>query len=53
METHAKPEGKGGTKLPKVAPPTINDLYERMKELIGEVEKDPHKLLKEMRDARG
>ncbi|WP_367884821.1 hypothetical protein [Thermococcus sp. JCM 11816] len=40
METHAKPEGKGA-KLPKVAPPTINDLYERMRELIGEVEKDP------------
>jgi len=52
MEAHAKPEGKV-PRLPKVAPPTINDLYKRMGELIGKVEKDPHELLKEMRNARG
>ena len=31
---------------------TINDLYEKMKALVGEVE-DPHRILREMRNARG
>ncbi|WP_198362272.1 hypothetical protein [Thermococcus profundus] len=52
MEAHAKP-GEKEAKLPPVAPLTINDVYEKIKGLIGEIEKDPHELLKEMRDARG
>jgi hypothetical protein len=47
METHAKP-GEKETKLPQVVPLTINDVYEKIRGIIGEVEMDPHKLLKEM-----
>ncbi|WP_167910348.1 hypothetical protein [Thermococcus sp. Bubb.Bath] len=49
MEAHAK-LGEKETKLPQVAPLTINDVHEKIRNLVSEVEKDPHKLLKGMRD---
>jgi hypothetical protein len=52
MEAHAKSNEKEANLRP-VAPLTINDVYEKIRGIVGEIEKDPHKLLKEMRDARG
>ena len=37
----------------KTSPPKIKDVYAKLKEIIGEVEEDPHRLIKEMRNARG
>ncbi|CAD5244904.1 conserved protein of unknown function [Thermococcus camini] len=45
--------GKKGLLPKKAAPPTIDDVYLRVKEIIGELKEDPHKVLREMRDARG
>ncbi len=50
-----KTEGvKKGLQPKETSPPTIDDVYMKVKELIGgEIEEDPHKVLREMRDARG
>ncbi|SEV81034.1 hypothetical protein [Thermococcus thioreducens] len=45
--------GKKGSPPGKTSPPTIDDVFLRVKELIGELKEDPHKILREMRDARG
>lgn len=52
MEIYVKFEGKG-VKFFKVVLFIINDFYERMREFIGEVEKDFYKFLKEMWDVCG
>ena len=52
MEVKADSQKREVPKTP-TNPITINDLYEKMKALVGEVEEDPHRILKEMRNARG
>ena len=52
MEAKADSHKREVPKTP-TNPITINDLYERMKALVGEVGEDPHRILREMRNARG
>ncbi|WP_297064825.1 hypothetical protein [Thermococcus sp.] len=52
MEVKADPHERKVPKIP-TNPVTIDDLYERMKTLVGEIKEDPHRILREMRNARG
>ncbi|WP_297421418.1 hypothetical protein [Thermococcus sp.] len=52
MEVRADSHKREVPKTP-TNPLTIDDLYEKMKALIGEVNEDPHGILREMRNARG
>ncbi|WP_198361933.1 hypothetical protein [Thermococcus gorgonarius] len=52
VEAKADSHKREVSKTP-IHPITIDDLYERMKALVGEVKEDPHRILREMRNARG